>query len=301
MWSSPRTVLTLYGLSALVLTGAFQLRIQPSPTAVRPLERARGRGELAAGIPRLDADDPMANAAILADALDKGRVRGCSAAPRSFHVQLEGRTRHVRVPSHVVCQLAMLKAISVGQPGFGARGLAEVAAFLLGRPSSEGSIELSRVVIPPFHFTRDSITFLDAELGPLAPGELLVGTYHTHPDDDAVEGLLSVTDLRYMHQGHIDFHGQLGWLSHPRGGLDWVFDVVDPRDGVWNVFAHDGIRLEAMRRRCESGRGCPLDELRIAGSENYLLVRTYEERTADAGSLLRSVGELEPSSVQFTQ
>ena len=293
MWSSPRTVLLLYGLSALVLTGAFQARIPLDSAAVSPLERARSRGDISPGVPRLDAEDPMANAAILGEALDRERVRGCSLAPRSFQVHLEGRTRHVRVPSHIVCQLAMLKTISVGQPGFGTRGLAEVAAFLLGKALGDDAdeIELARVVIPPFHFTRDSITFLDADLGPLAPGERLVGTYHTHPDDDLSEGLLSITDLRYMHQGHIDFHGQIGWLARPRSGLDWIFDVVDPRDGAWNVFAHDAVRLDAVRKRCELGATCPLDELRLAGSVYYLLVRTYEERSADAGVFTRALGE----------
>jgi hypothetical protein len=288
MWSSPRTVLLLYSLSALALTGAFQARIPPSPRGVRPLERALARGEVAPGVPRLDPDDPMANAAVLAEALEASPARTCPAAPRSFVVHLSGRTRRVRVPSHVVCQLATLKAISIAQPGFGRRGLAELAAFLLGRPVGDDStIELGRIVIPPFHFTRDTITFLDADLGPLEPGELLVGTYHTHPDDDLTEGLLSVTDLRYMRQGHIDFHGAVGWLARPTAGLDWIFDIVDPREGAWNVFAHDPARLDIVRLSCAQPREpeCRLEDLRTAGSPYYLLVRTYEEHTADAGSL----------------
>jgi len=178
--------------------------------------------------------------------------------------------------------------ISIAQPGFGSRGLAELAAFLLARPiGDDTTLELKRIVIPPFHFTSDAITFLDADLGSLGPSELLVGTYHTHPDDDLSEGLLSVTDLRYMHQGHIDFHGAVGWLAHPTGGLDWVFDIVDPREGAWNVFAHDVARLDAVRQGCDRPRSqsCRLDDLRIAGSPYYLLVRTYEESTADAGTL----------------
>lgn len=232
----------------------------------------------------------MANAAILADALELPRTRGCSRPPRSFLVHLEGRTRRVRVPSRIVCQLDQLKTISIAQPGFGRRGLAEVAAFLLARPldpsdseEQHGDVELTRIVVPPFHFTRDTITFLDADLGPLGAGERLVGTYHTHPDDDDAEGLLSLTDLRFMQTGHIDFHGQVGWLARPRGGLDWIFDIVDPREGAWNVFAHDAARLEGVRRRCTLGEVCPLEELRIAGSPYYLWVRTYEEQTADAG------------------
>jgi proteasome lid subunit RPN8/RPN11 len=284
MWSSPRTVVILYSLSAVALTGAFQARIPPPGKAVRPLDRALGRGEVAPGVPRLDPDDPMANAAILTEGLAQSRA--CSTAPRAFMVHLAGRTRRVRVPSPIVCQLQTLKAISIAQPGFGSRGLAELAAFLLARPiGDDTAIELTRIVIPPFHFTRDTITFLDADLGALAPGEVLVGTYHTHPDDDLSEGLLSLTDLRYMRLGHIDFHGAIGWLARPHGGLDWIFDIVDPRDGAWNVFAHDAARLEAVRTSCEprGAPGCRLDDLRIAGSPYYLLVRTYEEHTADAG------------------
>ncbi len=285
-WSSPRTVFSLYLLSALLFTGAFQARIPRGGDAVRPLERAIARGEVVPGVPWLDPDDPMANAAILAEATAAPAVRGCSRPPRSFTVYLGGRTRRVRVPSPIVCQLALLKAISVAQPGFGSQGLAELAAFLVGRTRGDADdVELARVVIPPFHFTRDTITFLDADLGPLDAGERLVGTYHTHPDDDLSEGLLSVTDLRYMQAGRIDFHGAVGWLAAPRGGLDWIFDIVDPREGAWNVFAHDAARLEAVRRSCEPPErvSCRLDDLRTAGRADYLLVRTYEERTADAG------------------
>jgi hypothetical protein len=278
-------VLTLYTLSLLVLTAGLEMRIPPLPDLVRPIERARARGELAPGLPRLDPDDPMANAAVLESALAEPAVRRCSASPRSFSVRLTGRTRLVRVPSPVVCELAELKLISTMQPGFGRGGLAEVAAFLIGRKLGDADMELSRVVVPPFRYTRDTVTFEDADLGSLAPGEILIGTYHTHPDDDLSEGLLSVTDLTYMRIGHIDFHGAVGWLAAPQGGLDWIFDIVDPKEGGWNVYAHDADRLELVRRSCAhpGPRGCLLDELRLAGSPYYLLVRTYEERTADAG------------------
>ena len=86
-----------------------------------------------------------------------------------------------------------------------------------------------------------------------------------------------------MQQGHIDFHGAVGWLAHPTSGVDWIFDIVDTREGAWNVFAHDRERLAGVWKRCLYGETCPLEELRIAGSPYYLLVRTYEERIADAG------------------
>lgn len=287
MWSSPRTVLSLYALSLLVLTLGLEMRIPQIPDLVRPIERAQARGELAPGLPRLDPDDPMANAAILEAALATPSVRSCSASPRSFSVRLAGRTRLVRVPSPIVCELGELKLISTMQPGFGRGGLAEVAAFLIGRRLGDADIELSRVVVPPFRYTRDTVTFEDADLGSLAPGESLVATYHTHPDDDISEGILSVTDLTYMRIGHIDFHGAVGWLVSPTSGLDWVFDIVDTKEGGWNVFAHDADRLERVRRSCvpANASGCLLDELRLAGSPYNLLVRTYEERTADAGGL----------------
>ena len=283
----PRTALTLYALSVLVMTGAFEMEIPPIPDVVRPLDRALARGEVAPGLPRLDPDDPMANAAVLEATLAAPQVKSCSSAPRSFAVKLGGRTRFVRVPSHVVCSLLELKAISTAQPGFGAGGLGEVAAFLVGRKLGDANLELTRVVVPPFRFTRDTVRFLDADLGPLAPGERMVGTYHTHPDNDLEEGLLSVTDLSFMRAGHVDFHGAVGWLAQPQGGLDWVFDIVNPKEGGWNVFAHDSERLELVRESCiePSARGCLLDELRLTGSPYNLLVRTYEERSADAGGL----------------
>jgi proteasome lid subunit RPN8/RPN11 len=35
---------------------------------------------------------------------------------------------------------------------------------------------------------RDSVRFIDADLGALLPHEKLIGTYHTHPDDDLTQG-----------------------------------------------------------------------------------------------------------------
>ncbi|MEO6953144.1 MAG: hypothetical protein ABI321_15190 [Polyangia bacterium] len=282
MWSSSRAVLGLYGLSGVILAGALQMRIPSAAEPVRPLERALERGEVVAGVPRLDPGDPMANAAILHMVLESPAVLDCARPPRRFDVQLDGTTRHVRVPSPVVCQLAALKRISVLQPGFGKGGLGEMAAFLLARSAADG-VELARIVVPPFSFTRDSVTFLDADLGSLAPDERLVGTYHTHPDDDRLEGTPSYTDLRFMRRAHIDFHGQLGWVSQPRGGLEWLFDVIDPRDGGWNVYSHDTARLDEVRRRCETTLHCPLDALRTPGSELSLRVAVYDEERADAG------------------
>ena len=282
MWSSARAVLGLYGLSCVILTGALQMRVPTPLDSVRPIDRALERGEVSPGVPRLDPGDPMANAAVLRMVLESESVRDCALAPRRFDVVLDGRARRVRVPSSVVCQLAALKRISVLQPGFGQGGLGEMAAFLLARPYGD-SVELARLVIPPFSFSRDSVHFLDADLGPLGSDERLVGTYHTHPDDDRLEGTPSYTDLRFMRRAHIDFHGALGWVGAPRGGLDWMFDVIDPRDGGWNVYAHDARRLDDLRDRCDTTSTCPLDALRTPGHELSLRVTVYDEERADAG------------------
>ena len=62
-----------------------------------------------------------------------------------------------------------------------------------------------------------------------------------------------------------------------RRDLDWLFDIVEPRNGDWNVFAHDRDVLDQLTARCDGG-DCPLNALRLPGTPYYLLARYYEER-----------------------
>ena len=275
MLSTPTTAVTLYLSSALVLSGAFAIRSDPPGDPIRPLERAHARGEVSPGIPRLDPADPMANQAVLMEALDAVDA-GAACRPRTVALALGGRLSRVRFGARAVCQLERLKEISVAQPGFGARGLAEVAAFVLGT-RHRGDVEVTRVVVPPFRFTGATLSFVPADLGPLADGEQLIGTYHTHPDDDWHQGLLSRVDLGFMRAGRVDFHGKVGWLDDDSRDLDWLFDIVEPRNGDWNVFAHDRDILDQLTARCDTG-DCPLNALRLPGTPYYLLARYYEDR-----------------------
>lgn len=261
------------------------VRVEPRADPIRPIERARARGEIHEGVPRLDADDPMANTAVLTVALaEVGPVRPCAARPRFFTIRLgpEGRLSRVRFGARPVCQLQRLKEISMAQAEGNERALGEVAAFILGRRIPGGhDVDVTRVVVPPFRFSNESVSFPPADLGPLQAGEEMIGTYHTHPEGDVEEGVPSETDLRFMETGFIDFHGQVGWLRRPRGGLDWLFDIVEPREGDWNIFAHDHQRLRGLLGLCQKkDAGCPVDELRISGSPYYLLTRFYEEPAA---------------------
>jgi len=151
-----------------------------------------------------------------------------------------------------------------------------VAAFVLGK-RTKGDVEVTRIIVPPFRFTGATLSFVPADLGPLADGEQLIGTYHTHPDDDWHQGLLSRVDLGFMRAGHVDFHGKIGWLDNASRDLDWLFDIVEPRNGDWNVFAHDRDILDQLSSRCDDG-DCPLNALRLPGTPYYLLARYYEER-----------------------
>jgi hypothetical protein len=282
MLTSPQAVLTMYATACASMLAAVQLRLEPFELPVRPIERGEARGEVERGVPRLDPDDPMANAALLSAALAAvGRPwldeQPCCAAPRRFSLLLDGRLSEVWFGARAVCQLRRLKQISAGQPGFGRRGLAEVAAFVLGRRTA-AEVEVTRIVVPPFRFTGDTVTLVPADLGPLADGERFIGTYHTHPDGDLEQGVLSVTDLEFIQRGRVDFHGQGGRLSTATDGVDWLFDIVEPRDGDWNVYAHDAARLSELAASCTDER-CPVDDLRLVGSRYYLLTRYYEETT----------------------
>jgi hypothetical protein len=274
MLSTPATAVTLYLSSALVLSGAFAIRSDPPDDPIRPLERAHARGEVAPGIPRLDPADPMANQAVLMEAL-AAITDAPECRARTVALATGGRLSRVRFGRVAVCQLARLKEISVAQPGFGARGLAEVAAFVLGR-RARGDVEVTRVVVPPFRFTGATLSFVPADLGRLADGEQLIGTYHTHPDDDWHQGLLSRVDLGFMRAGRVDFHGRVGWLDSDSRDLDWLFDIVEPRNGDWNVFAHDRDILDQLSSRCDAG-DCPLNALRLPGTAYYLLARYYTQ------------------------
>lgn len=302
MANAPHAAFTFYVSGLLVLTAAIHIGATQPQSPVGPLQRALARGEVRPGIPRLGPDDPMANAALLQAELDEvphplaapSPPPACGARARTFAVMLAGRLSRVRFAARTVCQLRRLKEISMaqeagptahgtglhGRAGAGGRPLGEVAAFVVGRRLPGGDdVDVTRVVVPPFRFTEDSLTFVPADLGPLEKGEQMIGTYHTHPDGDLEQGVLSDIDLSYMMRtGYIDFHGQVGPLRSPRGGLDWLFDIVEPRDGEWNVYAHDPARLLDLLRRCETETVCPLNELRLAGSPYYLLTRHYEER-----------------------
>jgi len=310
--------LLAYGLGIVALCAGYFLRTERPRTAVHSLERARLRGEVAPDIPRLDGNDAMANAALLNALLtdvphpDFPRAgRTCQAPARSFAVQLQGRLSRVRFGARSVCQLRRLKEISAAQPGFGPRGVAEVAAFVLGRripvprvgDQHIVDVDVSRIVVPPFRFGDATLTFAAADLGPLGEGEFFIGTYHTHPEGDVTQGVLSETDLEYMRQAVIEFtdshapsdaaHGVCGNERSDAGRsacaaqgqghrVDWLFDIVEPKEGDWNVYAHDRERLSELSELCSKKTLCPLNELRIAGSRFHLLARTYDEREEDA-------------------
>ncbi len=287
--ASQYAAFAFYGIGLVILGLALSVRVKPVARPVSPLARALARGELTPQVPRLDAEDAMANAAVLNAALLEVPHPGlgehgdrCQARARAFAVMLGGQLSRVRFGARSVCQLRLLKQISVAQPGYGDRGLAEVAAFILGRRLAGGAdVDVTRIVVPPFRFTGDTVTFQSANLGELQAGEQFIGTYHTHPDGDLMQGVLSETDLEYMRSGFVDFAGTVGALNEQSARLDWLFDIVDPRLGEWNVYAHDTQRLGELRTRCQQQSPCPINELRIPGSAYNLYSHVYEERDDD--------------------
>ena len=262
---------TFYGVAALAAIVDAHLFRESTPRAA-PLERRTQVGE---GVPRLDPRDALVNRAVLEHALGALDDSPCTAPSRALAVEKDGVATWVRITPRVVCALRELKRISVAQPGVGAHGVAEVGAFLVGKRVGK-YVDVGRVVVPAFTFGRDRLDFVAADLGPLAPGEELVGTWHTHPDGDLEEGLLSTVDLGFLRDGSVDFHGAIGRFSDHRPGLDLLFHVVDPRDGGWNVYAHEGDAFRKLLDECRDGHRCPLDDLRTAGSRYYALARTWD-------------------------
>src|SRR5262245_1018557 len=123
MPDSPIAVCALYLAAFITMIIAVQLRTDWTQPERRPLARALARGEIEPGVPRLDPDDAMANAAILRMQLAEVGTPGldehdCQASPRRFTILLDGRLSKVRFGARAVCQMQKLKRISVAQPGF---------------------------------------------------------------------------------------------------------------------------------------------------------------------------------------
>ena len=301
------------------------------------LERARQRGEIAPDLPRLDANDAMANAALLNAILSEvphpafpATASAVRPGPAALRCSFAGACRAFALGR----ALGLSASSPEGHLGCAARlwsaGPAEVAAFVLGRrlqgPVTQDAIvdvDVSRIVVPPFRFGDATLTFTAADLGPLQPGELFIGTYHTHPEGDVSQGVLSETDIDHAASGDrvwrrasagealaptgtdlsanhaAELPPSSGTSPSPAGSSespprlaplaiprsDWLFDIVDPREGDWNVYAHDGARLSELSALCRSRTPCPLNELRIAGSRFHLLARVYEEQDDDAPQL----------------
>ena len=269
-----------FGLGA-VLFGLVHKK-RPAIPPVHALERARERGLIGDLIPRLDPQDAFANAAVLSALLDEvphprlSTGSDCQARARLLVVMIDGRLSRVRFSGRQVCQLRRLKEVSTGQEGLAKNEVAEVAAFLLGKRLGD-DVDVTRVVVPPFRFSGDTLDFIAADLGPLSPGEQLIGTYHTHPGSELEQGVLSETDLAYMVSGRAEIGGQGASLNDPGPQTDWLIDIVDPKWGDWNAFAHDRRKLKALHARCMASSPCPLNELRLGGSDNNLFVRFSEE------------------------
>ena len=267
------------GLGAAILA-LSQNRRTPVPS-VHALDRARERGMIDDLVPRLDPQDAFANAAILNAILEEVPHPGlhsdaaCQARARIIAVQLSGTLSRVRFSGRQVCQLKRLKEVSTRQEGLGRDEVAEVAAFLLGKRLGN-DVDVTRVLVPPFRFSGDTLDFLAADLGPLAPGEQLIGSYHTHPGDELNQGVLSETDLAYMVSGQVELDGHGRSLNESGPRTDWLLDIVDPKRGDWNAYAHDRKRLLELLGRCGQNAACPLNEIRLGGSEFNLYVRYYE-------------------------
>jgi len=270
------------GLGAAILA-LSQNRRTPVPS-VHALDRARERGMIDDLVPRLDPQDAFANAAILNAILEEvphpslHSDAACQARARIIAVQLSGTLSRVRFSGRQVCQLKRLKEVSTRQEGLGRDEVAEVAAFLLGKRLGN-DVDVTRVLVPPFRFSGDTLDFLAADLGPLAPGEQLIGSYHTHPGDELNQGVLSETDLAYMVSGQVELDGHGRSLNESGPRTDWLLDIVDPKRGDWNAYAHDRKRLLELLGRCGQNAACPLNELRLGGSEFNLYVRFYEEQS----------------------
>lgn len=285
-WGRALLVCALYAIGVGSAILALSHKRRPPIPSVHALERARERGLIDDTVPRLDPQDAFANAAILNAILEEvphpslSPDAPCQAKARIVAVQLDGKLSRVRFSGRQVCQLKRLKDVSIRQEGLGRDEVAEVAAFLLGKRLGS-DVDVTRVLVPPFRFSGDSLDFLAADLGPLQPGEQLIGTYHTHPGDELHQGVLSETDLTYMVSGQVELEGQGSALNDPGPRTDWLLDIVDPKRGDFCIYAHDRKRLQALHERCRLLSPCPLNELRLGGSDLNLYVRFYEE-PADA-------------------
>ena len=219
---------------------------------VHALERARERGLIGDLIPRLDPQDAFANAAVLSALLDEvphprlSTGSDCQARARLLVVMLDGRLSRVRFRGGRSVSFAGSKkcrrdrgACQKRSRRSGGVSARQAARRRRGCHASGGAA---------VSFSGDTLDFIAADLGPLSPGEQLIGTYHTHPGSELEQGVLSETDLAYMVSGRAEIGGQGASLNDPGPQTDWLIDIVDPKWGDWNAFAHDRRKPQSTAR-----------------------------------------------------
>ena len=157
------------------------------------------------------------------------------------------RNHEVRFTRKAFEQVEFLRRIS--ENGMSGGSVREIPAYFIGKKVEEEGREfylVSRVEVPPFNFRGDSTVpkprLYEVEL---KPGEVFLGTFHTHPAGFEVPSALDLDQNGILRSAYFWVKGQTdGYYMNgkPESEKDfdqWHFNIIAPKGDTWRVYEMD--------------------------------------------------------------
>lgn len=259
----------------------------PAPVVMAMPEAALAYRVERPAIPRLSEEQTpeaaVANGEAVSAALAALKVEGEMEDRRSFTAG--GKKIHFTREAYE--RIEFLRAISA--EGVGGESVREIPAYLFGKEVSPGAYVITKVHVPPFTFIDDTVKPMThlAQVE-LEPGEVFLGTFHTHPGNDESWGVLSTKDIRIggiAEHASFMIRGEDGrfyerYLDGTTGDIDqWCFDMIAPKFGTWQIYEHNREKLLEVSRQYPKEGIAQAEALRQPDSKYYSLLK-YEEAGA---------------------
>jgi len=187
--------------------------------------------------------DAIRNGDAVRKALDAVEVGSGEQARLGFIA----RNHEVRFTRKAFEQVEFLRRIS--EQGMLSGSVREIPAYFIGKKAEEGGKEfylVSRVEVPPFNFRGDSTVpkprLYEVEL---KPGEIFLGTFHTHPAGFEVPSAQDLDPNGILRSAYFWVKGQTDGLymnGKPESEKDfdqWHFNIIAPKGDKWRVYEMD--------------------------------------------------------------
>ena len=206
---------------------------------------------------RSDAD-AVRNGDSVRKALDALEVSGAES-PRLGFV---ARGHEIRFTRKAFEQVQFLREIS--ESGMDAGDVREIPAYFFGRKAEEGGREHyaeTHVEVPPFN-SMGSYVVPKPRLHEvdLKPGEVFLGTFHTHPagydvfsaQDISGNGIARMTLVIEKNSQNAYFVN--GEPENEKGIDQWHFNIIAPRGDRWRIFEMDPKGYDALAEKYPVGK-----------------------------------------------